>query len=196
MSYADGVKRDPERVKLLLRSYARNCSTQASYHTIREDISVNDKDVISDDSVASYIKALKKLFIIEESEGWNPNLKSKTAIRTSNTRYFIDPSIACASLGIGPSGLMRNLKLFGLLFENLCIRDLRIYAGAIDGVVKHYRDSNNLEVDAIITFRDGTWAAIEIKLGSDDLIEEGARNLIKLSNNIGDGYEKPRFRWY
>ena len=184
---------DPDRVKLLLRSYARNCSTQANNTTIRDDMISNDSQSLDQDTIASYVKALKRIYVVEESEAWNPNLRSKTAIRTSNTRYFVDPSIACAALGIGPDGLIANIRLFGLLFENLCIRDLRIYSDKIKGEVKHYRDSTGLEIDSVITLRNGDWAAIEIKLGSDELIEEGARNLKKLMDSMDPLSKKPSF---
>ncbi len=124
---------------------------------------------------------------------WSPNLRSKTAIRTSNTRYMVDPSLACASLGVGPDGLISDLRLFGLLFENLCIRDLRIYADRIKGSVKHFRDSSGLEVDAIVTLRNGDWAAIEVKLGSEKLIEEGAANLLRLKDSLPPESKGPSF---
>ena len=193
LSVNDDVKRDPERVRLLLRSYARNCSTEASSNTIRADMISNDSQSLDQDTILSYIKALKRIYVVEESEAWNPNLKSKTAIRTSNTRYFVDPSIACAALDIGPDGLISNLKLFGLLFENLCVRDLRIYADRLKGKVKHYRDSTGLEVDAVVTLRNGDWAAIEIKLGSSELIEEGAANLKRLVDSMDPESRKPSF---
>lgn len=187
------VSRDSDRIRLLLRSYARNCSTQANNTTIRNDMIANDSQSLDQDTIASYVKALKRIYVVEESEAWNPNLRSKTAIRSSNTRYFVDPSIACAALDIGPDGLIANIKLFGLLFENLCIRDLRIYADTIKGKVKHYRDSTSLEIDSVITLNNGDWAAIEIKLGSNELIEEGARNLKKLVDNMDPLSKKPNF---
>ena len=192
MSRADGVKKDPERVKLLMRSYARNISTQATNATIKNDMNTNDNNKLDEDTIYSYVNCLKKLFVVEESIAWNPKLRSKTAIRTSNTRYFVDPSIACAALGIGPKGLIKDIKTFGLLFENLCIRDLRIYADAIDGTLKHFRNAKNLECDAVITLRDGSWGAIEIKLGSQELIDEAAKNLLTLAKDINDD-QKPSF---
>ena len=189
----DDVRRDPERVRLLLRSYARNCSTQANNSTIKSDMIENDTMSLDEDTIASYVKALKGLYVIEESEAWNPNIRSKTAIRTSNTRYFIDPSIACAALDIGPEGLIGDLNLFGFLFENLCVRDLRVYAERLKGKVKHYRDSSGLEVDAVITLRNGDWAAIEIKLGSEEYIEEGASNLLRLVDRMDPRSKKPKF---
>ncbi len=187
------TKRDPSRVRLLLRSYSRNCSTQANYSTIREDMRTNDLESLDTDTIASYIKALTEMYVLEESKAWNPNLRSKTAIRTSNTRYFTDPSLACASLDVGPDGLIGDLKLFGLLFENLCIRDLRTYAEAMNGEVKHYRDASNLEVDAVITLRNGDWAAIEVKLGSKERIEEGVNNLHDLVEKLDPKMRRPRF---
>lgn len=194
ISRVDGVKRDPERTKRLMRSYARNVSTQASLETIRDDLILNDTDTFDKETVYSYLNALKKLFVIEDSLAWNPNLRSKTAIRTTDTRYFVDPSIATASLGIGPKDLVNNLKLMGLIFENLCIRDLRIYADALDGDVYHYRDKTGLECDAVVHLRNGEYGLIEIKLGGDDLINEGAHNLITLSEKIDtDKMHKPAF---
>ena len=193
ISEADGVSKKPERVRLLMRSYARNCSTQANNSTIKADMLTNDSNKLDEDTIRSYLEALRRLYVIEESEAWNPNLRSKTAIRTMNTRYFIDPSIACAALGVGPLGLIKDMKTFGLLFENMCVRDLRIYAEKLGGVVKHFRNSAGLESDAVIVLRDGSWAGVEIKLGGHDLIDEGSSNLIKLANDIDDNFPKPSF---
>ena len=194
ISRVDGVKRDPERTKRLMRSYARNVSTQASLETIRDDLILNDTDTFDKETVYSYINALKKIYVIEDSHSWNPNLRSKTAIRTTDTRYFVDPSIATASLGIGPKDLINDLNLMGLIFENLCIRDLRVYADVLDGDVYHYRDKTGLECDAVIHLRSGKYGLIEIKLGGDDLINEGANNLIKLSEKIDTNkMQKPAF---
>lgn len=184
ISEADGISRNPERVKNLMRSYARNMGTQASNDTLRSDMIANDSTSLDTDTVLSYVNALKKIFVVEESPAWNPNLRSKTAIRTSDTRYFIDPSIAVASLGIGPKDLINDLNTFGLLFETLCIRDLRVYAESIKGKVYHYRDANDLECDAVIHLRDGSYGLIEIKLGGDSLINEGAATLKKLESRI------------
>lgn len=194
ISRVDGVKRDPERTKRLMRSYARNVSTQASLETIRDDLILNDTDTFDKETVYSYINALKKIYVIEDSHSWNPNLRSKTAIRTTDTRYFVDPSIATASLGIGPKDLINDLNLMGLIFENLCIRDLRVYADVLDGDVYHYRDKTGLECDAVVHLRSGKYGLIEIKLGGDDLINEGANNLIKLSEKIDTNkMHKPAF---
>ena len=194
ISRVDGVKRNPERTKRLMRSYARNVSTQASLETIRDDLIHNDTDTFDKETVYSYLNALRKLFVIEDSRAWNPNLRSKTAIRTTDTRYFVDPSIATASLGMGPKDLVNDLNLMGLIFENLCIRDLRVYADALDGDVYHYRDKTGLECDAVVHLRNGEYGLIEIKLGGDDLINEGANNLITLSEKIDtDKMHKPAF---
>lgn len=184
ISEADGISRNPERVKNLMRSYSRNMGTQASNDTLKSDMIANDSTSLDTDTVLSYVNALKKIFVVEETPAWNPNLRSKTAIRTSDTRYFIDPSIAVASLGIGPKDLINDLNTFGLLFETLCIRDLRVYAESIKGKVYHYRDANNLECDAVIHLRDGSYGLIEIKLGGDSLINEGADTLKKLESRI------------
>ena len=180
----DGVRKNKERVKRLMRSYARNQGSQVSISTIRQDIIVNDESDISEDTVSAYLNALRKIFVIEDMPAWNPNLRSKTAIRTSDTRYFIDPSIATASLGIGPQDLINDLKTFGLMFETLCVRDLRVYAEALDGNVYHYRDKENLECDAVVHLRNGTYGLIEIKLGGNKLIEEGAANLKTLNSKL------------
>ena len=139
---------------------------------------------MSEETISSYITALKKIFVIEDMPAWNPNLRSKTAIRTSDTRYFVDPSIATAALGIGPKDLMNDLNTFGLLFETMAIRDLRVYAEAIDGEVFHYRDKNGLECDAVLHLRNGNYGLVEIKLGGETLIEEGAASLKKLADKI------------
>lgn len=194
ISRVDGVNRNPERVKNLMRSYARNIGSQASVETIKNDMLNNDSFALDTDTVFSYINALKKIFVIEESPAWNPNLRSKTAIRTSDTRYFIDPSIVTASLGIGPEDLINDLNTFGLVFETLCIRDLRVYAESINGNVYHYRDSSSLECDAVIHLRNGSYGLVEIKLGGDKLIDEGAKNLIKMQNKIDtEKMKKPSF---
>lgn len=184
ISRVDGVKRDPERTKRLMRSYARNVSTQVSLETIRTDVISNDIETFDKESLYGYLNALKRIFVIEDSPAWNPNLRSKTAIRTSDTRYFVDPSVATAALGIGPMDLINNLELMGLIFENLCIRDLRVYADALDGSVYHYRDKTGLECDAVVHLRNGRYGLIEVKLGGDKLISEGAENLKKLAGRI------------
>lgn len=184
ISRADGVTRDPERVKRLMRSYARNQGSQATNVSMKEDMAVNDTESLDTDTVYSYINALEKIFVIEEMGAWNPNLRSKTAIRTSNTRYFVDPSIAAAALGLGPQDLIADLNTFGLLFETMCIRDLRVFADALNGKVYHFRDKTELECDAVVHLRNGFYGLIEVKLGGDRLIEEGAQNLKKLRDKI------------
>ena len=184
ISKVDKINRNPERVKNLMKSYARNIGTQSSSQTLRNDMLNNDSDSLNADTVVSYINALKKIFVIEESPAWNPNLRSKTAIRTADTKYFIDPSIAVAALGLGPNDLINDLNTFGLIFETLCIRDLRVYAESINGNVYHYRDALDLECDAVVHLRNGSYGLIEIKLGGDNLINIGAENLIKLKNKI------------
>lgn len=194
ISKVDGVNRSPERTKNLMRSYSRNLGCPVSNETLRNDMVNNDSYSLDTDTVLSYVNALKKMFVIEESPAWNPNLRSKTAIRTSDTRYFVDPSIAVASLGIGPNDLMHDLKTFGLIFESLCVRDLRVYAESLYGQVYHYRDSADLECDVVIHLRNGSYGLIEIKLGGEELINEGASTLIKLSNKIDiDKMKQPSF---
>lgn len=180
----DGVERDPARVHRLLRSYSRHQGTQVSNAAIKEDLKNNESDNFDVETIASYIKALKSIFVIEDMEAWNPNLRSKTAIRTSDTRYFTDPSIATAALGIGPADLIADLNTFGLIFETLCMRDLRVYADALNGNVYHYRDKDGLECDAVVHLRDGKYGLIEIKLGGDKLISEGVATLKKLAQKI------------
>ena len=194
ISRVDGIKRDPERVKNLMRAYSRNIGTSASNETIKNDMINNDVASLDTDTIYTYIEALKKIFVIEEVSSWNPNLRSQTAIRSSNTRYFVDPSIATASLGIGPKDLLNDLRTFGFIFEALCIRDLRVYAESLDGNVYHYRDANGLECDAVIHLRNGSYGLIEIKLGGDKLINEGIDNLKNMYKKIDiDKMKKPAF---
>lgn len=191
---ADGVMRDPVRVHRILRSYARHQGAQVTNAAIRADLIENEGETFDIDTIASYIRALKRIFVIEDVEAWNPNLRSKTAIRTSDTRYFTDPSIATASLGIGPSDLINDLETFGLIFETLCMRDLRVYAEASNGKVYHYRDKNGLECDAVVHLRDGRYGLIEIKLGGDKLIAEAAGTLLSLAGKIDSSkMKKPSF---
>lgn len=180
----DDIDRDEELTKRIMRSYARNQGTQATVGTILADIKSNGDERMSDSTVYSYIKALKEIFVIEDSIAWNPNLRSKTAIRTSDTRYFIDPSIATAALGMGPKDLINDMETFGVIFETLAIRDLRVYADALDGKVYHYRDKNNLECDAVIHLRNGSYGLVEVKIGGAELIKEGAVSLKTLSSKI------------
>ena len=180
----DGVKRNPGRARLLLRSYARNIAQQVSYGTIKADMLSNDAKSLDEDTVADYIKALKRLFVVEDLEAWNPNIRSKSAIRTSDTRHFVDPSIGTAALGLGPSDLINDLNSFGLFFEDLAVRDLRVFAEALNGRLYHYRDSSGLECDTVLHRRNGTYALVEVKLGGTKLIEEGVSSLQALANTI------------
>lgn len=181
---ADGIEKNEERVRRIMRSLVRNQGSQTPTTVIANDILANDSSSVNEDTVQTYIKALKKIFVIEDMPAWNPNLRSKSAIRTSDTRYYVDPSIASASLGLGPDDLLNDLNTFGLLFETLCVRDLRIFAESLNGSVYHYRDNTGLECDAVIHLRNGKYGLIEIKLGGDDLIEEGAKTLKKLKDCI------------
>lgn len=180
----DAVERNQDKARRLLRSYARHCGTQATLETIRQDLVVNAKDTFAQKTLYSYIESLKRIFVIEDSPAWNPNLRSKVAIRTTDTRYFVDPSIAVAALGLGPQNLLDDLNLMGLLFENLCVRDLRIYSELLHGIVYHYRDKSGLECDAVVHLPDGSYGLIEIKLGGDSLIQQGAHSLKKLEQQI------------
>lgn len=184
LSRVDKIKREPERTERIMRSYARFQGTQATIKSISEDISSNDRESVSDETISSYLSALRKIFVIEDMKAWNPNLKSKTAIRTSDTRYYIDPSIGVAALSMGPNDLINDMKTFGLFFESLCVRDLRVYAEALDGNVYHYRDKNGLECDAVIHLKNGKYGLVEIKIGGDKNIEEASQNLLKLSSLI------------
>lgn len=194
ISRADGVNRDTKRARKLMRSYARHQGTQVTRQVIINDIILNDNDKIDLSTIHSYLNALRKIFVIEDMEAWSPNLRSKTAIRTSETRYFIDPSIAVAALGIGPNDLLSDLNTFGLLFETLCVRDLRVFADYLNGKVYHYRDKNGLECDAVVHLRNGSYGLVEIKLGGDRLIEEAVANLKKLESILdSDKMKKPAF---
>ena len=194
ISRVDGVSRDEQRAKRLMRSYARLQGTMAPIPTIVEDLKTNEPDGMSDETVASYIRSLKKIFVIEDMEAWNPNLRSKTAIRSSDNRYFVDPSLATAALGLGPNDLMNDLNTFGLLFETLCVRDLRVFAEALNGKVYHYRDKNGLECDAVVHLRNGSYGLIEIKFGGDRLINEGVDALTELRDKIDTTrMKKPSF---
>ena len=188
---ADGITKNSERVKRLMRSFARNQGSQASNTLFRDDMADNEVETFSEDTVATYINALKKIFVVEDMPAWNPNLRSKTAIRTSDTRYYTDPSIAVAALGIGPKDLLNDLNTMGLLFETMCVRDLRVYTESLGGNVYHYRDKSGLECDAVIHLRNGSYGLVEIKLGGDNLIEEGAINLKKLADKIDTTKMKP-----
>ena len=187
ISDIDEVKREKEFTLRLLRSYARFQGAQAPLTSIYADLKTNAESSMTEETISSYITALKKLFVIEDAPAWNPNLRSKTAIRTSDTRYFVDPSIATAALGVGPEKLIADLNTMGLLFETMCIRDLRVYSEALDGKVYHFRDKNGLECDAVTHLRDGRYGLVEIKLGGQRLIDEGAKTLHALSGKIDTG---------
>ena len=194
ISRVDGIKRDIERVKTLMRSYARNQGAQVSNAMLKADMQANDVDSLDEDTVMSYVNALKKIFVIEDMPAWNPNLRSKTAIRTSDTRYYIDPSVAVAALGLDPNDLIGDLETFGLLFETMCVRDLRVFADALGGSVYHYRDKTGLECDAVIHLRNGSYGLIEIKLGGEESIEHGATTLKALGNKVNtDKMKAPAF---
>ena len=192
VSRVDDVEKNPSRVRLLLRSLSRNIATLASIQTIHSDIEATDT-TISDKTISSYLNALRRIYVVEDLPAWSPSLRSKTAIRTSSKRHFVDPSIATAVMRINPEGILKDFETFGFLFESLCVRDMRIYAQVNDGEVFHYRDKNDLEADIIIYLRDGRWGAIEVKLGSKQ-IEEAAKNLLKLKEKIDtDKMAEPSF---
>ena len=184
ISRADNVSRDADFALRLMRSYARHQGSQITNSMIYKDLVSNEDGSMSEETISAYLTALKKIFVIEDMPAWNPNLRSKTAIRTSDTRYFVDPSIAAAALGLGPQDLMYDLNTYGLLFETMAVRDLRVYAESLDGRVYHYRDHNGLECDTVIHLRNGHYGLIEIKLGGDTLIDEGAQTLKKLAGKI------------
>lgn len=194
ISNVDEIKRDEVRAARLLRSYARHIGSQAKFTELAGDLQHNEAMPISPATVQLYVQALNKLFVLEDVPTWNPNLRSRTAIRTTDTRYFTDPSVAAAAVGTGPEDLIGDLRTMGLFFENMVIRDLRVYAELIDGKVYHYRDRNGLECDAVIHLRNGRYGLVEIKLGSDR-IEEGAASLNKLESIIDtDKMNSPAFK--
>lgn len=184
ISRVDMVNRDAERAIRLMRSYARHQGAQTTVAVIKADLAANEATEMSDNTIESYLNALRKIFVIEDMPAWNPNLRSKTAIRTTDTRYFVDPSVAITALGLAPSDLMNDLNTFGLMFETLCVRDLRVYANAIGGKVYHYRDANGLECDAVVHLPNGSYGLVEIKLGGENLVEEGAKTLKKLVSKL------------
>ena len=184
ISRIDGVNRDEGRARRLMRSYARLQATQSAISVIRADLEANEGLPISVDTVSSYINALKRLFVIEDMPAWCPNLRCKTPIRTNDTRYFVDPSVATAALGLGPDDLMNDLKTYGLLFETMAARDLRVYMDALFGSVSHYLDASGLECDAVVHMRNGNYGLVEVKLGGKELIERGVATLKKLASRI------------
>ncbi len=183
------IKRDVEKSRRLFRSYARHIGGQASNEELRGDMG----EGIDDETFKKYLLALERLHISDELPAWNPNLRSKTAIRTKNTRYFVDPSIATSALGVGPKGLFKDMHTFGFLFESLVIRDLKVYCSMINAELYHYRDKLGREADAVIQFRDGDWALIEVKLGDFEDVDSAAQKLLKLSEDIVEDKEKPAF---
>jgi predicted AAA+ superfamily ATPase len=192
VSRVDGVEKNPARVRTLMRSLARNVSAPATLTTVRRDVAGSEGD-ISEKTIASYLNALRRIFVVEDLPAWNPAMRSKTALRTSPKRHFVDPSVAAAALRAAPADLLRDFNTFGLLFESLCIRDLRVYAQSIDGDVFHYRDKSGLETDAIVHLKDGRWGAVEVKTGAAE-IEIAAENLKKLRSRIDtDKMQEPSF---
>ena len=194
ISRVDGVRRESAFCRRLLRSYARHSGTSASLSTLYADIVANESSSMNENTIASYLQALRKIFVVEDMPAWNPNLRSKSAIRTSDTRYFVDPSVATSALGIGPNDLSNDLKSFGFIFETLAVRDLRVYAEALDGEVFHFRDRNGLECDAVVHLRNGSYGLVEVKIGGEKLIEEGASSLKSLAGKIDtERMKKPSF---
>lgn len=182
----------PEIFKMILKSYARNISTEAPITTILADLVASNNRSLDRKTFDDYMTALKDLFIIEDIEAWNPNIRSKTSIRTTPTRHFVDTSIACMAMNIAPNDLLNDLNTFGLFFEDMAVRDLSVYASIMDGEIRHYRDNAGLECDAVLHLSTGEWAAIEIKLGGDDLIEDGAKSLNLLKSKLTEkSSEKP-----
>ena len=184
VSRVDDIDKNPDRVRLLLRSLARNVGTMATFQTIKSDMEANDA-TISEKTISTYINALRRIYVVEDLPAWLPSLRSKTAIRTTAKRHFVDPSIAIAVMRTNPEGILNDFEYFGFLFEALCTRDVRIYAQANDGDVFHYRDKTGLESDLIIRLRNGRWAVIEVKLGNKQ-IEDAAQNLLKLKERIDE----------
>ena len=194
ISRADDISRDPAFARRLLRSLARLQGTQATMSVIRADLRPNETSTFSENTIYEYINALKRIFVVEDMPAWCPNLRCKTPVRTTDTRYFADPSIATAALGLGPDDLMNDLKTFGLVFETLVARDLRTYADALDGSVSHYKDKSGLECDAVVHLRNGRYGLVEVKLGGEKLVAEGVRSLEKLAGEIDTkSMSKPSF---
>lgn len=190
----DKVRRNSERTRLLLKSYARNTGSATSFSKMSADIKENDNADISYETISDYIDALKKLFVLEDMPAWNPNLRSKSAIQSSDTRYFIDPSIATSALSLGPKDLINDMSTFGLFFESMAVRDLRTYADALNGDLFHFRDASGLECDAVLHRRNGEYGLIEIKLGGNNNIEKGAETLKHLAEVIDtDKMKAPAF---
>jgi predicted AAA+ superfamily ATPase len=194
ISKADGVSRDPDTALRIMHSYARLQGTQAAYTAISKDIATHEANTFNEDTVVSYVGALKKIFVVEDMKAWCPNLRCKTPVRTSDTRYFTDPSIATAAMGVSPSSLLDDLPTFGLLFETLAVRDLRTYAESLDGKLYHYLDKSGLECDIVIHLRNGCYGLVEVKLGGDALIEKGVKSLLAVADKIDlTRMKKPSF---
>ena len=191
ISRVDGVPRDPDRVKKLMRSYARLQGTQANISAIRADMASHDSGDMGDNAIREYLNALRRIFVVEDLPAWSPSLRSKSAVRTSDTRYFTDPSIAAFALGAKPESLLSDLRTFGFVFEALAVRDLRVYSEAAGGEVRHYLDRNGLECDAVVSDEDGNYGLVEIKLGGDELIESGSSSLKRLATKIDTSRMKP-----
>jgi len=190
----DDVPRDPDRVRNLLRSYARLQGTQSNLAAIRQDMMAHESRSLSEDTIHSYLKALRGIFVVEDMPAWSPELRAKTSVRTSDTRYFTDPSIAATALGVTPGDLMDDLRTYGYFFEGLAVRDLRVYMDALDGDVRRYHDKTGLECDAVLHTWSGEFAIVEIKLGGSGPIEEGVASLLKLAALIADkGMRRPKF---
>lgn len=194
VSRVDGVRRDPQRARALLRSLSRNICTQASLVAICDDIASSEGSAqLSEKTVRQYLNALERIFVTEDLPAWNPVLRSRTRIRTTSTRHFVDPSIPAAVFGLSPAALLEDFPYFGLLFEELCVRDLRTYAEALDARVYHYRDRSDLEADAVVVRPDGRWGAVEAKLGMRQA-EEAARHLLQLADKVdADRMRPPSF---
>jgi predicted AAA+ superfamily ATPase len=193
ITQVDDIRRNPQRARAVLKAYARNISTQAKMSTIRQDVEANDA-ALDPKTLDSYTNAFKRLFVIEDVEAWSPSLRSQTAIRTTNTRQFTDPSIATAVMGITPNDLINDLKTFGFVFETMAVRDLRVYAESLGGKVYQYHDASGLEADAVIHMNNGKWGAAEVKLGGDRYIEEAAKNLLALKTKVNtDKMKEPAF---
>ena len=191
ISRVDGVPRDPDRVRKLMRSYARLQGSQANISVIRADMSAHDSGDMGDNAIREYLNALRRIFVVEDMSAWSPALRSKSAVRTSDTRYFVDPSIASVALGATPENLLSDLRTLGVVFETLAIRDLRVYSDAAGGDVRHYLDRNGLECDAVVSDEDGNYGLVEIKLGGAELIEKGVGSLGRLAGKIDTARMKP-----
>ncbi len=177
------LKKDEAKAQRFLRAYSRNISIACSDTTLKNDMT-SFEDTFDSETFYKYMNALRNLYVVEELEAWNPYLRSKTSIRTKPTRHFVDPSIASAALGLSPEGLFKDMTTFGLLFESLAVRDLRVYADTLHAKVYKYRDSKKREADIVLQFRDGSWSLIEVKLGNAADIEDAANHLLSIATDI------------